>query len=133
MILTHLEKVRDHGGGQFTALCPAHEDKSPSLSVKVDTDGFTLLHCFAGCTPEEVVNAVGMELRDLYPETEIPLYRKTRPRWDYKALLHLLKHEAMLVATVASDVRENRRVSDNDWEALKAAQAKIAEVVHVAG
>jgi hypothetical protein len=54
------EGVRWRGTQQFTALCPAHQDKSPSLSVR---EGHTnlMVKCFAGCTFFEVAAAVGLD------------------------------------------------------------------------
>ena len=37
--------------------CPAHEDKQPSLSWRLAGDT-VLLHCFAGCTFDEIRRAV---------------------------------------------------------------------------
>lgn len=59
-----LEGVRSH-----MALCPAHEDREPSLSVGPGDDGI-LVHCFAGCTPEEICRALGFTLRDLFYDSD---------------------------------------------------------------
>jgi hypothetical protein len=50
----------------FMASCPAHDDRNPSLHVTTTKDGATLVHCFAGCTQDAVIDA----LRDkgLWPE-----------------------------------------------------------------
>jgi putative DNA primase/helicase len=57
----------------FQCCCPAHDDKSPSLSVHLDADrGLLLLHCHAGCTPEEVTAAFGLEMADLSPAKQLP-------------------------------------------------------------
>jgi putative DNA primase/helicase len=65
-ILSLLEGVKPSGNG-WTARCPAHDDRSPSLSIS-DGDGFrTLLHCHTGCTQEAVVAALGVTLADLFP------------------------------------------------------------------
>ena len=37
--------------------CPAHDDNNPSLSIKETADGKLLLHCFAGCSFEDIVKA----------------------------------------------------------------------------
>lgn len=37
--------------------CPAHADKTPSLSVRVGRSA-VLFHCFAGCEQEEVIEAI---------------------------------------------------------------------------
>jgi hypothetical protein len=53
----------------FEVCCPSHDDKNPSLSVRIAADGKVLLHCHsnAGCTPEKIVAALGMRMQDLYP------------------------------------------------------------------
>lgn len=38
--------------------CPAHDDRSASLSWRLSDDGRALLHCFAGCTFAEILEAI---------------------------------------------------------------------------
>ena len=66
-VLERLQGVRRNGAG-WTALCPSHEDRSPSLSVSEADGGNILLHCFVGCTAEAIVEVIGLELRDLFAE-----------------------------------------------------------------
>ena len=42
-------------GGGWAARCPAHDDRTPSLSISDADDGKVLLHCFAGCDRERVI------------------------------------------------------------------------------
>ena len=44
-------------GDAWMALCPAHEDRDPSLSIR-DADSGVLVHCHAGCTQEKVIAAL---------------------------------------------------------------------------
>ncbi len=62
---TLLANVRPCGAG-FTARCPAHDDRTNSLKVDPGDDGRVLLHCFAGCDPEQVVAALGLTMADLF-------------------------------------------------------------------
>lgn len=55
---------------QIEARCPAHDDRSPSLSLSEGGDGRALINCHAGCRVEEVVAALHLEMRDLMPERE---------------------------------------------------------------
>jgi hypothetical protein len=55
-------------GHDWTALCPAHEDRRASLSVSVCEDGKVLLNCHAGCKVEAVVEAIGLTMADLFPD-----------------------------------------------------------------
>lgn len=45
-------------GAYGTARCPAHDDRSPSLSLRDGEDGRLLVHCFAGCSYEAVHEAL---------------------------------------------------------------------------
>jgi hypothetical protein len=47
--------------------CPVHDDRRPSLSIR-GADAKALLHCFAGCQPERVVEALGLEWRDCFDD-----------------------------------------------------------------
>lgn len=55
-------------GAGWIARCPAHKDRSPSLSIGEGRDGKILLHCFSGCTSEAVCDSLGLSLADLFPE-----------------------------------------------------------------
>jgi AAA domain len=67
-ILPRLQAVKKSGDG-WTARCPAHDDKDPSLSIALGTDGRILLHCHAnaGCTPETICAKLDLTLADLFP------------------------------------------------------------------
>jgi hypothetical protein len=58
--------ARQNGQSGYTARCPAHDDKNPSLAVREGRDGRTLIRCFAGCEPVAIVHAIGLDLRDLF-------------------------------------------------------------------
>lgn len=75
-VLERLEGVKARQSG-YEALCPAHADNNPSLSLDEGEDGRALLHCFAGCSGEEICKAVGLELRDLFPNRHIPVSAST--------------------------------------------------------
>src|SRR5215213_9480882 len=65
-VLTRLDNVHSTGG-RVSARCPAHADTRNSLSIGADEDGTVLLHCFVGCTTEQVVAALDLTLADLFP------------------------------------------------------------------
>ena len=61
-----LEKCT-HKGDTIRARCPAHEDTHPSLDIKIGDNGdCVLLKCWGGCETEDVVKALGWEMRDLF-------------------------------------------------------------------
>lgn len=53
-------------GNQWQAKCPSHEDRSPSLSIGEGDDGRVLLHCFAGCAPRDISQALDLTIEDLF-------------------------------------------------------------------
>ncbi len=53
-------------GGGWSARCPSHDDRSPSLSIGVGRDGRPLVHCHSGCTQAEVIGA--LRVLGIWPE-----------------------------------------------------------------
>lgn len=58
-------KIREGPTG-WTATCPAHDDRHPSLSIAEGDDGRVLLHRHAGCEPTAIVAVLGLEMLDLF-------------------------------------------------------------------
>ena len=58
-------------GTGWSARCPAHDDKNPSLSVSEGEHQPVVLYCQAGCTPEAVLQALGMTLADVCEDSKI--------------------------------------------------------------
>lgn len=71
-VLNRLEKVKSAGANKWKACCPAHHDKHPSLAISETSQGVVLLKCWAGCTTKEIVSAIGLELRELFPGDKQP-------------------------------------------------------------
>ncbi|ABG04864.1 hypothetical protein Rxyl_1917 [Rubrobacter xylanophilus DSM 9941] len=74
-VLVALEAAGGPGAdGELWAFCPAHDDRNtPNLHVREAEDGGVLLHCFAGCSQEEVLAALeerGVRRRDLFAGPE---------------------------------------------------------------
>ncbi len=65
-VLNHLRGVRPSLHG-WVACCPAHADREPSLSIGIGEGGQALLKCFAGCSLDAIVQAIGMTVADLFP------------------------------------------------------------------
>lgn len=54
-VLAALEGVRSTGPAKWMAYCPAHADRTePSLSLRVGGKQPVVLHCFAGCSWNDV-------------------------------------------------------------------------------
>jgi hypothetical protein len=70
-VLSCLEGARPNGTG-WTARCPAHDDRTPSLSIAQGDDGRALLHCHAGCEVKAICGALGIEERELFDSSDAP-------------------------------------------------------------
>lgn len=67
-VLSRLEGVRERPGKPYLALCPAHDDHAPSLSVRLGDDGGVCLRCFAGCEFVDILAALGLEPKDVFSD-----------------------------------------------------------------
>ena len=73
-------------GGKWTARgamvrCPAHDDRSPSMSVSMSRDGRPLVYCFAGCSQQAVISALrnkGLWDGEAVEDPALPGYLSTR-------------------------------------------------------
>lgn len=63
--LQRLQNVKQTSSG-WQARCPGHEDRTPSLSIKLGEGRRIVLHCHAGCDPQRVLEALGLSMRDLF-------------------------------------------------------------------
>lgn len=64
-LLPMLQAVRSRGADRWSVRCPAHNDHSPSLSIRKGEKGI-LLHCFAGCDLASICTSLGIRPRDLF-------------------------------------------------------------------
>ena len=124
----HFGRLRRCGRG-WTALCPAHQDRAPSLSVAIGDNGKLLLHCHAGCTFREILEAAGLCADDIGGLSSPPqqssderrayarrIWEETRPLAGTVAETYL-RHRGIRIAAsslrfhphlVSSDIRQVR-------------------------
>lgn len=127
-LLDRVEKLRDRGSGQYMARCPAHADRTASLSIKCCDDGRVLLHCFAGCTPDAILGAVGLEFEHLFPERLGHHFEPTKQAISHADALRVLKLEAITLAVIASDFLTHKELDEATWQRLAKASARLNEV-----
>lgn len=104
-ILSRLEKVKTMGRGRYLACCPAHDDRSPSLSIAQCDDGKILIHCFAGCPVGDVLEAIGLRMSDLFPDGIRGNYKSGPiPHWKLERLRATADHERAVLACMQADM-----------------------------
>lgn len=108
-----LDKVKTTPRGHM-ACCPAHDDKSPSMSVIEGDQGQIVVKCFAGCSHLEIVRAMGLEEKDLFPENSNfnPPHRKYFTKKD----LDQLDHMCWFCRIFLDDMEHGRHISGKDSE-----------------
>ena len=128
LILNNLEKVRPSVTHRdaWTARCPAHEDRSPSLSVRLTHDRI-LLHCHAGCDVEDILRALGASWGDICPERDIPYQQALahgRRRGYLLSEIPAVNYAEWIVKIAAADKRAGREHDLSD-------RAKLAMAVDI--
>ena len=133
-VLSQLQGVRKSGSG-WIARCPAHDDRHPSLSIRIGAKGDVVFHCFAGCSWEQIRSALGINISSAHPLSFDRSLRFLNPREaafrTWKKTVHpagspvewYLKNRGLDIA-VPPDLRFHHRLkhpSGSFWPALVAA------------
>ena len=127
-LIARLEGVRQNGAGKWMAKCPAHPDRSPSLSIKELPDGMILIHDFAGCGAADVLAAIGLQMTDLFPERLDHHRASARDRKHWHAAreaLRLLDVDALVIAVMADNMAAGIVPDAVDRERLVTAAIRI--------
>jgi hypothetical protein len=133
-LLTRLSKVKQTGAGKWVACCPAHEDRSPSLSIR-QADDKILIYCFAGCDVDDVVGSVGMSLSDLMPEsvghnhqpTPTVLTASTKAE-----LFEVMVGETAIFMVAARQIAMGVPLSEVDTNRIRLAESRLDKVIALA-
>lgn len=115
-VLELLEGVVQEKPNQWNARCPCHDDNRNSLSVGVGDDEKLLLHCHAGCSLHEIRRSLGLEIKDLFPQTNVARNGEGKTivaKYDYqckdgKLLFQSLRYEP-------KDFRQRRPDGKGGW------------------
>ncbi len=120
VLRSRLKGVKQHGD-RFMAVCPAHQDKSPSLSLSQAEDGRALVYCFAGCKTRDVLGAVGMEMRDLFPES---LSQEQRKQFRRTKLQAVRGSEYLIIEAAKAEAKAGA-LSEESTARLALAQERV--------
>lgn len=125
-LLSRLECVTPRGEGRWDARCPAHDDRSPSLSIRSAGESI-LIHCFAGCDPGDVLAAVGLSWRDLFadPWDAARLRPNEGARRYALRPLDPLELERQILRIAATDIRAGRALSIEDRARIHLARERV--------
>lgn len=93
-ILTFFD-VKQQNGNRAKAVCPAHKDKQASLSIDYSPEkGATGVYCHAGCQTKDILQAAGLEMKDLFDK---PLDESTPKKDGIVAVYKYLNEDGNLL------------------------------------
>jgi hypothetical protein len=121
LLLSHFEDVRK-SGKEYMCKCPAHEDKTASLTVTEKDTDHIYLHCFAGCETIDILQSVGLDWDALFPDSK---KRSRKPQISVREAALLLQYHGWVVFHYANMIAMGE---DPDRDALAKAVFKISEV-----
>ena len=98
-------------GDRFLALCPAHEDHKPSLSVSSGDDRRILVKCLAGCQTDAVLRSMGLEMADLFGAAPTP--KHIASKYDYMDAGGELQYQ--IVRYEPKDFRARKPDGEGGW------------------
>jgi len=134
-VLSRLDQPREVAPGRWRARCPAHDGKNRStLSITQRDDGAVLLHCFAECDAAAVVQAMGLDIADLFPPKPTAPGGGSSPMRNPfvpAQVFEVLRFEATVLYLIGCDMRRDREVSAADFDRLGVALGRINNVAGV--
>jgi len=141
-LLSRLDCVRRTRPGHWIARCPAHEDRTPSLSVRELDDGRLLVYDFGGCGVEAIVAAVGLTLQDLMPPRIYARAEATHAGRRYSSrerrpfmpadVFEIARQEIGVAAVIATDLSRGLTITATDRERLRIAASRLDEIARTA-
>jgi len=116
VLLSRINGVKKSGKG-YMCSCPAHGGHD-CLSIE-EKDNRVLVHCFAGCSAQEVVEAVDLRLSDLFADSLNP---ERRREYDIQAARSAIDHSKLIFDLAAAQAAKTE-LSSADLAELAEAHA----------
>lgn len=134
-ILSLLKQVKQTGLDRWLACCPAHEDHTPSLAIRELDDGRTLIHCFAGCDVQQIVDAIGLPLEELFPPRLTKKHAVKGEARPFPAadILRAVAFEALVVLVYGSAMLAGHSFTEPERQRLMVAVARLQAAVTAGG
>ena len=131
--LSRVEGVRQTGPGRWIFRVPTREDKRPSGNVRELDDGRLLIFDHGGSSVSEILAAVGLEMRDLYPEPLTQYGKRERRPFVAADTLRCVAFEALVVSAAAAALATGEPLLSVDRERLLVATERLNAAAKAAG
>lgn len=129
-LLQRLEGVQKSGNG-WRAKCPACGGQSRKLAI-AESDGRVLIHCFAGCEPLAVLQAIGLSWSSLMPPRHWPQSRDERKaatkairECGWRSAVEVLATESIVAKLAAVQLISGEPLTFEDFDRLSIASERI--------
>jgi len=110
-VLERLSGVTSYGAS-WKALCPAHSDRRPSLTIKTGYRGL-LVKCWAGCSLSDICQAIGLTESSLFFDAPSSPFDKKRGtvhervnlnwRWNWRKQIFQILNITEVQGVLAED------------------------------
>lgn len=95
------------------------------MAVTELDDKRILIHCFAGCTPESILSAIGLTFDDLFPERLPETHKPARRPFNAATILDIVSREALVASVIANDLIAGKAISKADHARLTTAANRL--------
>lgn len=114
-LLNKLDKVKKTGRDSYRACCPGHQGTNPTaLSITQVDDGRILMNCHRGCSIDEILGSIGMDINDLFPDGAVANHAgKVKQAFNPKDVLAAMREEAMIIYLYGNSVINNEPIIED--------------------
>lgn len=130
-LLQRLEGVRNTGNG-WRACCPSCGGRNREVLSVTLGEKRVLVHCFAGCTSDEVLAAVGLTWKDIQPPRYWPVSPDEKRKWrqaqreaGFVVALETLAREIVVIQAASAQIARWQPLSEEDDKRLQEAVRRI--------
>lgn len=125
VLLSRLPKARKLGESKWIANCPGHDDKSPSMGIKL-VDDRILIHCFSGCSVEEILSPLSLTVADLFPDRQRLDGNKPKvEKFNRYELFPVLVHHARILYLSFQKFLNGEEMTVSDLKSIEQAMKAI--------
>lgn len=100
----------------YKCQCPAHDDRKPSMDIKVGTKGQIVFKCWTGCEKQEVLDCLDLTWSELYPDHD--------PDAKFKIPKPDLFHEKVLI-DIYQETAKKRPLTEKELDRIELGMKRI--------
>jgi len=132
IFLTALDRVKKTGFNKWIACCPVHNDKTPSLAIRLVEGDRLLFHCFGcGANGIEICKSLNINPEELFPP-RLENHKRERVPFPAEQILSALVHEVGIVTAASHAIANGEKLNANDVRRIETARERLTEGLNYA-